>query len=60
MKCNIKVKELPQKCEKCGGRISKKTERCKKCGHKIVQEEEHFPYNDAAICIDLLKSYFGL
>ena len=54
MKCNIKLKELPQKCKKCGGRISKKTERCKKCGHRIVQEE-HFSYYD----MEFVKSYFG-
>lgn len=55
LKCNIKLKELPQKCEKCGGRINKKTERCKKCGHRIIQEEEHPPYYD----IVFGKSYFG-
>ena len=36
MRCNVKVKELPDKCPKCGTKL--KSEKCK-CGHKIWQEE---------------------
>jgi predicted amidophosphoribosyltransferase len=36
MRCNIKVKELPDKCPKCGKKL--KSEKCS-CGHKVCQEE---------------------
>jgi len=35
MRCNIKVKELPNKCPKCGSKL--KTEKCK-CGHTVTQK----------------------
>lgn len=36
MRCNVKIRELPDKCPKCGLRLH--TEKCK-CGHKVCQEE---------------------
>ena len=36
MRCNLSVKELPDKCPKCGKKL--KSEKCS-CGHKVCQEE---------------------
>lgn len=36
MRCNIKTRQLPNKCPMCGSKL--KTEKCK-CGHKVSQEK---------------------
>lgn len=36
MRCNLSVKELPDKCPKCGVKL--KSEKCK-CGHVVCQEK---------------------
>ena len=36
MRCNLSVKELPDKCPKCGKKL--KSEKCS-CGHMVCQEK---------------------